>query len=266
MLTDNGINMFLLHSVLRYHFSNDTHYTAKVLREGVLQIKGGPHCMYSSVEEWLSTLPGFPDPSNLVVTSEYYEHEQRKKQREQKLVEKKKTTWHIPPTRTMARSLPWARYLYDRIHEHHRVCSSGLLQREDMRLAYNHFVKVLTEYSHQLRTCSPLRPYRYLEGVHISELEHHIIPIHTMSLDELITIVTNAYRPLYTILCDNVIPYIERVVKERRKKRDTKTYQRLRAKYIRKMTILTTRYECKAEHLRSQMDYCQDQLNRIETE
>ena len=60
-----GTNMFPLHSVLRYYPSNDIHYTAKILEEGVFQIKGGPRCMYSSVEEWLSTLPGFSDPSNL---------------------------------------------------------------------------------------------------------------------------------------------------------------------------------------------------------
>ena len=262
--------MFPLHSVLRYYLSNDIHYTAKILEEGVFQIKGGSRHMYSSVEEWLNTLPGSPDPSKLVVTSKHDENEQRKqlcKQlREQKLVEKKKTTWHVPPARMMVRSLPWARYIYDLIREHHRVCSSGLLQREDMRLAYNHFVKVLTEHSHQLRTCPPLSPYRYLRGVHISELEHYIIPIDTMSMDELISIVANAYRQLYTILCDNVIPYMERTVKERRKKRDTKIYQRLRAKYVHKMMILTARYERNAEYLRSQMDYCQDKLNRIESE
>lgn len=262
--------MFPLYSVLRYYPSNDIHYTAKVLREGVLQIKGGPRCTYSSVEEWSNTLPGSPDPSKIVVTSNYEENKQRKQQRDQqrkqKLVEKKKTTWHIPPTRTMARSLPWARYIYDLIHEHHRVCGSGLLQREDMRLAYNHFVKILTDHSHQLRTCPPLSPYRYRRGIHISELEHYIIPIHTMSMKELMSIVRDAYSPLYHMLLDNVVPYMERVVKEQQKKRDTKTFQRLRDKYVRKMMILTTRYERDAEHLRHQMDYCQDRLNRIGTE
>ena len=262
--------MFPLHSVLRYHLSNDAHYTAKVLREGVLQIKGGPRRIYSSVEEWLITLPGSPEPSMLIVTSENDEKEQRKQlrkqQSEQQMNEKKKTTWHVPPARNMVRSLPWARYVYDLIREHHRVCDSGLLQREDMRIAYNHFVHVLTEHSNQLRTCPPLRPYRYLRGVHISEIKHYIIPIHTMSMDELISIVTSAYIPLYAMLCDTVIPYMERVVKERRNKRDTKIYQRLRAKYVHKMMILTARYERDAEHLRSQMDYCQDRLNRIESE
>ena len=258
--------MFPLYSILRYHLSNDVHYTAKVLRDGVLQLKGGPRHVYSCVEEWLSILPGSPDPCKLVVTSNYQENEQRKKQRDQQKTEKKRTMWHVSPVRNMIRSLPWARYIYSLIREHHRVCGSGLLQREDMRLAYNHLVHILTEHSHQLRTCPPLHPYRYLRGVHISELKHYIIPIHTASMDELVTIVANAYRPLYTMLCDNVIPYMERVVKERRKKRDTKTYQRLRAKYVHKMMILTARYEREAEHLRSQMDYCQDKLNRIETE
>ena len=258
--------MFPLHSVLRYHFSNDVHFTAKMVEDGVFQIKGGPRHMYSSVEEWLNTLPGSPDPSKLVITSEHDENEQRKKQREQQKTEKKKTTWHVPPARNMLRSLPWARYIYTLIREHNRVCGSGLLQREDMRLAYNHLVKVLTEHSHQLRMCTPLRPYRCLRGVHISELEHYIIRNHTMSMDELIPIVANAYGPLYNILRDNVIPYTERVVKERRDKRDTKTYQKLRAKYVHKMMILTARYEREAEHLRSQMDYCQEKLNRIEME
>jgi hypothetical protein len=262
--------MFPLHSVLRYHPSNDVHYTSKVLQQGVLQLKGGPRRIYSSVEEWLRTLPGSPEPSSLIVTSEQDENEQRKQLRkqlhEQKRIEKKKTTWHVPPARNMLRSLPWARYIYGLIRKHHRVCGSGLLQREDMRLAYNHLVKILTEHSHQLRTCTPLGPYWSLRGVHISELKHYIIPIHTAPMDELTAIVTSAYSPLYTMLCDSVIPYMERVVKERRKKRDTKIYQRLRAKYVHKMMILTARYEREAEHLRSQMDYCQDRLNRIETE
>ena len=262
--------MFPLHSVLRYHPSNDVHYTSKVLQEGVLQLKGGPRRIYSSVEEWLSTLPGSPEPSSLIITSEQDENEQRKQLRkqlrEQKLVEKKKTTWHVPPARNMLRSLPWARYIYTLIREHSRVCGSGLLQREDMRLAYNHLVGVLTAHSHQLRTCTPLSTYRYKRGMQLSELEYNIIPIHTMSMNELTMMVSYAYQPLYTMLCDNVIPYMERILKERRKKRDTKTYQRLRAKYVHKMMILTARYEREAEHLRSQMDYCQDRLNRIETE
>jgi hypothetical protein len=258
--------MFPLHSVIRYHLSNDIHYTAKILQDGVIQLKGGPRHVYSCVEEWLSILPGSPDPSKLVVTSNYEENKQRKKQRDQQKTEKKKTTWHVPPACNMIRSLPWARYIYSLIRKHHRVCGSGLLQREDMRLAYNYLVKVLTEHSHQLRTCTPLGPYWSLGGVHISELKHYIIPIHTASIDELTSIVTSAYSPLYTMLCDSVIPYMERVVKERRKKRDIKIYQRLRTKYVHKMMILTARYEREADHLRSQMDYCQDRLNRIETE
>ena len=261
--------MFPIHSVLRYYPSNDVHYTAKMMEEGVFQIKGGLRHMYSSVEEWLNTLPGSPDPSRLIITSEHDENEQRKKLRDQKKTEKKKTTWHVPPARNMLRSLPWARYVYGLIREHHRVCGSGLLQREDMRLAYNHLIHTLTEQSHRLRTCTPLSTYRYRKGIQISELEHYIIPIHTMSVDELlqmISIVANAYRPLYTMLCDNVIPYMERILKERRKKQDIKTYTRLRAKYVRKMMILTARYERDAEHLRHQMEYCQDRLNRIEME
>ena len=262
--------MFPLHSVLRYYPTNDFHYTAKMMEEGVFQIKGGPRCMYSSVEEWLNTLPGSPELSKLVVTSEHDEDEQRKKLREQQKAEKKDTKWHVPPARNMLRSLPWARYVYGLIREHNRVCGSGLLQREDMRLAYNHLVHTLTGQSHQLRTCTPLNTYRYRKGIHISEIEHYIIPIHKMhSIDELaqiITIVANAYRPLYTMLCDNVLPYMERIVKERRKKRDIKTYTRLRAKYVRKMMILTARYERDTEYLREQMEYCQDRLNRMETE
>jgi len=262
--------MFPLHSVIRYHLSNDIHYTAKVLQDGVLQLKGGPRHVYSCVEEWLSILPGSPDPSKLVVTSNYEENKQRKKQRkqlrEQNLVEKKKTMWHFPSSRTMVRSLPWARYVFDLIREHCRVCDSGLLQREDMRLAYNHLVQVLTDHSHQLRTCPPLSIYRYRRGIHISELEHYIIPIHSMSMKDLVPIVANAYSPLYHMLLDNVVPYMERVLKERRKKRDTKTFQRLRNKYVRKMMILTARYEREATFLRGQMEYCQERLNQIETE
>jgi hypothetical protein len=258
--------MFPLHSIVRYHLSNDTHYTAKILQDGVIQLKGGPRHVYSCVEEWLSILPGAPDASALSVTSEHDENKRRKQQREQYLIERKNTTWHFPSSRTMVRSLPWARYVFDLIREHSRVCDSGLLQREDMRLAYNHLVQVLTDHSHQLRTCPPLSTYRYRRGIHISELEHYIIPIHPMSMKDLVSIVANAYSPLYHMLLDNVVPYMERVVKERRKKRDTKTFQRLRNKYVRKMMILTARYEREATFLRSQMDYCQERLNQIETE
>lgn len=258
--------MFPLHSVVRYHLSNDIHYTAKILQDGVLQLKGGPRQLYSSMEEWLSTIPGSPEASALVMTSEYDENERRKQQRKQKLVQKKQTTWHVPSTRMMIRSLPWARYLFDLIREHSRVCDSGLLQREDMRLAYNHFVQVLTDHSDQLRTCPPLKSCRYERGIHISELEHYIIPIRTMSMKDLVPIVVNAYSPLYHMLLDNVVPYMAHVVKERRKKRDTNTFQRLRNKYVRKMMILTARYEREATFLRSQMDYCQERLNQIESE
>ena len=258
--------MFPLHSVLRYYPSNDIHYTAKMIREGVLQIKGGPRCMYSSVEEWLDTLPGSPDPSRLLVTSAADENERRKQLLKQKRTEKQNTSWHIPSLQTMAGSLPWARYIYTLIREHHQVCSSGLLRREDMRLAYNHLVRILTEYSHQLRTCPPLHTYRYRRGIQISELENFIIPIHHLSIDELIQIITNAYRPLYEMLCENVVPYMERIAKERRKKQTIRTLTRYRNKYVHRMMKLTARYERDAEHLRHQMEYCQEQLHQAEAE
>ena len=175
-------------------------------------------------------------------------------------------TWHIPAMRTMIRSLPWARHIYTLIHEHHNTCNSGLLQREDIRDAYNHLVDVLTDHAQQLRTCIPLKSSRYEKGIQISELKYYIIPIHTMSNDELLSIVTSAYRPLYNLLCDNVVPYMERIAKEQQKKLEISSLQWYRNKFIKKIMKLTARYERDTAPLRQEMEYYQNRLNQIESQ
>ena len=163
--------MFELYSVLHYcpiGAPEDIQYTATVMEEGIWQVEGGDQTMFPTLEEWLQSLPGSPDPSMLTVTAklaeEHKHKEEQKVKKANKVVPKKK--WNVPSLRNMPRSLSWARHIYTMIRE------CDLLSREDMRDAFNHLVETLLSHNDVIRTSIPYRYRRYTHGIQLeSDIE-----------------------------------------------------------------------------------------------
>ena len=268
------VTMFELNSILRYYpidAVDGVHYTALFLEEGVLQIKGGARMMFPTVEDWLQSLPGSPDPSMIQVSTKLAE--QQKHTEKRKNVQKDKKKWNVPALRNIARSLPWARHIYTMIRE----CDKALLQREDMRDAFNHLVHILLEHNEIIQSSAPYKFQRYTHGIsvvndnvvcysnnnirgYVQYLPHVTREQYVESLNAIYT----AYQPLYVLLHDTVVPFMEQKYRELCKKRDLKIYQRARDKYVKQMMRLNVRYEKESAYLRGLMERYQSFIDQIE--
>lgn len=264
--------MFALYSVLHYcpiGATDDVEYTATVMEEGIWQIEGGGnHTIFPTLEEWLQSLPGSPDPSMLAVTATLAEEHKRKEKQRIEKVKRDKKKWNVP-LRNMPRSLLWTRHIYSMIRE----CDRTLLQRDDMRDAFNHLVQTLLDHNDVIRTSVPYPRKRYTSGIRLeSDFDAydgirdyvHILP-HTdrAHYRDTLRIIYAAYEPLYALLHDTVVPFMERTYKDKCNRRDMIIYQRTRDKYVAKMIKLTAKYEQEADHLRSQMERYQSYMDRI---
>ena len=269
--------MFPLRTVLRYvpiGASNDINHYGVVMEDG---IRADGVRMYPSLEEWLAVLPGSPDRSMLQIDTNLAEEEQKQEDvrvtRATQAVLKKKTKWNVPALHGMCRSLPWARHIYTLIRE----CDKELLKREDMRDAYNHLVHVLTGYATVIRTSVPLTYRRYRCGITFSPdiyaqndgIQEYVHPNPTTTatptaFQEALHTVHTAYQPLYALLQDTVVPFMERITLEKRIARDRVVYTRGRDRYVKQMMRLNERYEREATYLRSQMERYQSFLNELE--
>jgi len=266
--------MFPLYSVLRYQPANETgHYTAMIMEDGVWQMKGqtGNRTLYPSVTEWLTTLPGSPDPSALQVSTKLAEDEQRREDlridHAKQAASKKKTKWNVPRLKSMARSLPWARHIYSMIRE----CDPTLLTRDDMRDAYNQLVQFLTDHANELRTSMIRRRFRYERGIQIhsgvyraGDIIYPLLNVTTQRYTELFDMVQVVYQPLYAILQETVVPFMERKRLEKQRNADLKIYRRRRDQYVKQMMKLTEKYEKDAAWLRNQMERYQSYIDQIE--
>ena len=269
--------MFPLRTVLRYvpiGATNDINYYGVVMEDG---IRADGIRMYPSLEEWLAVLPGSPDRSMLQIDTDLAEEEQKQEDirvtHATQAVLKKKTKWNVPPLRGMCRSLPWARHIYTLIRE----CDKELLKREDMRDAYNHLVDVLTGYANVIRTSVPLTFRRYRYGVTFSPdiyapqggIQEYVHPnpnttAPAAAFEEALHAIQTAYQPLYALLQNTVVPFMERITREKQVTRDRAVYTRGRDRYVKQMMRLTERYEREASYLRSQMERYQSFLDELE--
>jgi hypothetical protein len=284
MSTKKETNMFPAHSILRYYpatASDDTHYTAIVLEgeSGILQVKGQPgnRVVYPSVLDWMSSLPGSPDDTSMLHVHSKKEEEEKSYAKRQATIKvhkenKKKTSWCVPPQRNTVNAIPWARHIYTMIRE----CDRNLLQREDMRTAYNHLVEVLTHHSNEIRTSLPYHRVRYETGItmkfekhgyhgsaNITHFVHGMTHVSQERYYTLLDIVIEAYLPLYAMLKDTIVPFMERKVREKRDEMNMKSYRRRRDTYVKKMMRLKARYENECAYLSSQMALYQSYMDHI---
>jgi len=265
--------MFELYSVLRYYpigAPEDIHYTATITEGGVWQVKGaGSRTMFPTVEEWLQSLPGSPDPSMLSVSTKLAEQHRRKEEQKIEKVKTGKKKWNIT-ARNIPMCLRWARHIYTMIRE----CDKALLKREDMRDAFNHLVQILLDHNTIIQTTAPYRRRRYTHGITVtnnnmySNIRDYVhagpqMKTHDQYLDTVSTIY-EAYQPLYELLKDTVVPFMEKKYKEMCNKRDLKIYQRKLDKSIQQMMKLNDRYEKESSYLRDIMARYQSFITQLE--
>jgi len=271
--------MFQIGSILRYNpiGSTDESYTAVILEEGVWESKGIILSkLFPTVEAWLETLPGSPEPSMLQVSSTLAEEKKRIEDERIDNVKKgkkkqNKIKWNVPSLRNIPRSLPWARHIYSMIQE----CDPELLKRADICDAYNHLVQTLLDHNESIHSIIPYKRERYLNGItlynkklfhknslnsYIGILPHTTHTQYEKALDEIYT----AYQPLYVFLEQTVVPFMNKKYKQQCDECDLKEYRRYRDQYVTKMINLTRKYEQESALIRGQMERYQSYIDEIQ--
>ena len=259
--------MYPPHTTLRFYPCDenlDVHYTAIVLKEGLLQVKAPGQTEkqhFESIDAWLASLPGSPPIHALSLqclsTKEPVERPARLKN----------VKWNVPSKSTIRSidSLPWARYIYSMIKE----ANPEILKNEVVRDLYNQLVSCLTSYSGHIMTRPPYFYKRYcLSSIQLNEGANTIVGVlpplfiqprnlqtgefqHTSSIfQENMNHILSVYRPLYDQIKYDVLPYMERRLYEKKEKERTRICNRLLANYNAKLMKLTRNFEGQAQYFR----------------
>jgi hypothetical protein len=156
------------------------------------------------------------------------------------------------PSRTGPSSTRGIHHIYDMIKE----AAPTLLQRDDVRNAFNNYVDCLRKYDGTLTSWSPSRGSKYDAGIKIYEKDNnsHLkgllcrfnyeydswksIDIKNKLRDESNDIL-NAYKPLYDLIKRDVVPYMEIKQWELKSKKDIEMYHN----YIEKLEKDIKTYE-----------------------
>ena len=179
-----------------------------------------------------------------------------------------KPKWNAPIKGQRTRSLHWARHVYDMI----RVSNPAFLLRADICEAYNELVACLMAYGTELVTRIPWTHHIYRAGIkYDSPLDKkelrsffHIHREATGSFEQQVDHVLGVYEPLYNLIKDNVVPYMEQAFEKYHRERDTKLYTRLLASYVAKHERLTEKYEREIALVNKQMQQCRLKLEGAE--
>jgi hypothetical protein len=259
--------MYPLHTMLRFYPCDenlDVHYTAVVLKEGLLQVKapgqtGKQH--FESIDAWLASLPGSPSIQAILIQCQSTKEPRIRAQKP------KKIKWNVPSKSTTRSidSLPWVRYVYCMIKE----ANPELLKNTVVRDLYNELVSCLTSYTGHIMTRPPYFYKRYcpanirpndgtdtvvgtLPQLFIQKRDLHSGSYqHTSSIfQQNLLHVLSVYQPLYEQIKFDVIPYMERRMYEKKAKERTGVCNRLLTRYNTSLMKLTRNFEARAQYLR----------------
>ena len=130
----------------------------------------------------------------------------------------KKVIWKVPMQRAAIRSTHWARHIYFMIKE----ANPTLLQRDDIRDAYNHLVNCLILHCNSVVSYSPRSYSKYYQGIKFDTLQSFstsrtisLLPEQPAEQYRVIEDIYAAYEPLYQLIKDEVVPYMARIMKEK---------------------------------------------------
>ena len=156
------------------------------------------------------------------------------------------------PARTGPSSTRCVNHIYDMIKE----AAPTLLERDDVRTAFNNFVECLRKYDTEIESWVPPKYNRYSIGIKIDETNKYSNlkgltcrfkneysaynnPEIKKKLTDDIIIILNAYKPLYELIKRNVVPYMEVKEWELKSKKDIDVYH----KYMEKLERDVKTYE-----------------------
>jgi hypothetical protein len=272
--------MYPPHTVLRFYPCDenlDVHYTAVVLKEGLLQVKapgqtGKQH--FESIDAWLASLPGSPPIHALALQCQSTKEPKERRVRSEK---PKKVKWNVPSKSTIRSidSLPWARYVYFMIKE----ANPELLKNTVIRDLYNDLVACLSSYAGHIITRPPYFYKRYclsniqpnnetdtvvgaLPQLFIQKRDLHSGSYqHTSSVyQQNLLHVLSVYQPLYEQIKFDVLPYMERRAYDKKVKERTRICNRLLARYNASLMKLTRKFEHQSHYFRHYIKIFEEEL------
>jgi hypothetical protein len=141
------------------------------------------------------------------------------------------------PAKTGPKSTKCVTHIYDMIKE----AAPTLLERDDVRTAFNNFVDCLRKYDLELESWVPPKYNKYNAGIRINEKEAYSylkgLPCRFKNeydswksadlkkkLTEDSNDVLNTYKPLYDLIKRDVVPYMETKYWENKSKKDIEYY------------------------------------------
>ena len=178
--------------------------------------------------------------------------EKEEKPKKQKKVKVDKYNGFKVPPKTGPRSTRCVNHIYDMIKE----AAPTLLERDDIRTAFNNFVDCLRKYDDTFESWAPPKYNKYTTGVKIIENDKYSllkgltgrfkkeydswkdVDLKKKLLDDS-NIILNAYRPLYELIKRDVVPYMDIKQWELKSKKDIDVYH----KYMEKLERDIKTYE-----------------------
>jgi len=259
------------------------------------------HITYPSVEEWLATIPA--DITQLLIVppglveaqaqakaqkevnkaqakaqkdaekaqakaQKDAEKAQAKAQKDaekaQAKAKKKKVAWNVPKSNSTQK---WAYYI-------HKIIRESGLEGDDVRDAYNRFVGCLLEHNLNIRTSIPWPRDKYEMGIELSPNidapRHgirdyvHLAPRITFERGrEILRSIYDAYQPLFLLMKGTVIPYMQKMSKQRKNDYDTALYTRALTKAVAEHQKLVQNYQIQEAYLRNHMEKLQRKLDAL---
>ena len=176
---------------------------------------------------------------------------EEKPKKEKKVKVDKYNGFKVPP-KTGPKSTRCVNHIYDMIKE----AAPTLLERDDVRTAFNNFVDCLRKYDDTFESWVPPKYNKYMSGIKIIENDKYSllkgltgrfkteygswedVYLKKKYLDYS-NIILDAYRPLYDLIKRDVVPYMDIKHWELKSKKDIDIYH----KYMEKLEIAIKSYE-----------------------
>jgi len=265
---ENELTMFTSGTTLRYYPSSEEdalHYTAVVTKDNqIIQVKGGEKQMFDTIDAWLQSLPGSPPVTALVVQDK---EEVKKVALSKKESKPKKVKWNKPSQKIKSAHL--AIHIYKMINE----ADPTMLDREDIRDAYNHLVDRLVEYRDIIQTYSPSARYKYTRGFNYGSLaefqqSHYIslnVNVYNIEYNQIKARIYEAYRPLYEMIKHTINCYMGQKADEQSKKEELKQYKKKLAEIQKKQMKMIQKYQNWMALYQGRVDQLTENIAKLES-
>lgn len=181
-----------------------------------------------------------------------------------KVPKPKKIKWNVPAANSVIRSTHWARHIHTMIKE----ADPSLLLRDDVRDAYNQLVDCLVAHRDTVQSYHPYSVVKYRQGIKYDTLDEftlsRIITLlqntqlrqTTEQYKAIVAIIYAAYQPIYALIKDTVVPYMEQTTLQKRKKEEEERYKRTLAKLLDQQMNLIQKYQTSMAYLQREIDVC----------